>query len=71
MRFHILTYAGVLRESADRSKIYDAESSQPLVTATQVALVNLLNGWSIIPTAVVGHSSGTAPDLRKPLHPRN
>ena len=32
--------------------------SQPLCTAVQIALVNLLRTWSISPAAVVGHSSG-------------
>lgn len=35
-----------------------AEFSQPLCTAIQVALVDLLATWSITPSAVVGHSSG-------------
>jgi acyl transferase domain-containing protein len=40
------------------SRINDAEFSQPLCTALQIALVNLLETWSVHPTAVVGHSSG-------------
>lgn len=32
--------------------------SQPICTAVQVALVDLLTSWGIKPTAVVGHSSG-------------
>ena len=32
--------------------------SQPLCTALQIALVDLLNHWGLRPTAVVGHSSG-------------
>jgi acyl transferase domain-containing protein len=35
-----------------------AEFSQPICTALQVALVNLLSTWRIRPSAVVGHSSG-------------
>lgn len=35
-----------------------AELSQPLCTAIQVAIVNLLREWGITPAAVVGHSSG-------------
>lgn len=38
--------------------MYRAELSQPLVTAVQVALVDLLRSWNIFPTATVGHSSG-------------
>lgn len=35
-----------------------AEFSQPLCTAVQIAIVNLLSSWGITPSAVVGHSSG-------------
>lgn len=35
-----------------------AEYSQPLCTAVQLALVDLLDHWGIRPSAVVGHSSG-------------
>ena len=41
-----------------RSNIHKAEMSQPLCTAVQVALVNLVKLWGLSPTAVVGHSSG-------------
>ena len=34
------------------------EFSQPLVTALQLALLEVLDDWGIHPTAVVGHSSG-------------
>jgi acyl transferase domain-containing protein len=40
------------------SHIHMAEMSQPLCTAVQVALVNLLQIWGVSPSAVVGHSSG-------------
>lgn len=42
----------------DRSNIHKAEMSQPLCTAVQVALVNLVRSWGLSATAVVGHSSG-------------
>jgi len=35
-----------------------AEISQPLCTAVQIALVNLLRSWGLSPASVVGHSSG-------------
>ncbi|KAI0204323.1 PKSN polyketide synthase for alternapyrone biosynthesis [Astrocystis sublimbata] len=34
------------------------EYSQPLCTVVQVALVDLLRSWKILPSATVGHSSG-------------
>ena len=41
------------------SEIFNAaEFSQPLCTAVQIAVVNLLHSWNISPAAVVGHSSG-------------
>jgi acyl transferase domain-containing protein len=40
------------------SRLSKAEFSQPLCTAVQVALVNLIRSWGISPAAVVGHSSG-------------
>jgi acyl transferase domain-containing protein len=49
---------GVLGESEDKTIIGKAEFSQPICTALQVALVDLLATWDIKPSAVVGHSSG-------------
>ncbi|KAI2779732.1 putative polyketide synthase [Daldinia loculata] len=40
------------------SRLDSADLSQPICTALQVALVDLLRMWKIFPTAVVGHSSG-------------
>lgn len=48
----------VLRQEPEKSPVHDAELSQPLVTALQIMLVNLLSQWNILPRAVVGHSSG-------------
>lgn len=42
----------------DKSTLSKAEYSQPICTALQIALVDLLAIWSITPSAVVGHSSG-------------
>ncbi|KAK6954107.1 hypothetical protein Daesc_004069 [Daldinia eschscholtzii] len=47
-----------LRSSANINK---PEYSQPLSTAVQIALVELLNSFGIKPRAVVGHSSGEIP----------
>ncbi|XXG97578.1 short-chain alcohol dehydrogenase [Hypoxylon texense] len=48
----------VLLEHADSSRVNEAEFSQPLCTAIQVAIVQLLEYWGIRPTVTVGHSSG-------------
>ncbi|RYP39906.1 hypothetical protein DL767_002025 [Monosporascus sp. MG133] len=40
------------------SRINGAEFSQPLCAALQLALVNLYASWNILPSRVVGHSSG-------------
>ena len=47
-----------LRAPAGSSQVYEPALSQPLVTAIQVALVDLLDSWNIRPAASVGHSSG-------------
>ena len=47
-----------LRKPAKTSQLHLAELSQPLCTATQVALVDALAAVGVVPAAVVGHSSG-------------
>jgi len=47
-----------LNKPEETSRIGEPELSQPLCTIVQVALVNLLKHWGIMPQAVVGHSSG-------------
>ena len=47
-----------LTQPQDRSRINEAELSQPLTTAIQIAMVDLLRSWGVLPVAVVGHSSG-------------
>lgn len=42
----------------DDSHVNDASISQPLTTAIQIALVDLLASWNIRAKAVTGHSSG-------------
>lgn len=42
----------------DISRVDAPEFSQPLCTALQLALVDLLASWDVAPKAVVGHSSG-------------
>lgn len=40
------------------SRINQSRFSQPLCTIVQIAIVDLLHSWGVIPSAVVGHSSG-------------
>ena len=40
------------------SNVYNSAYSQPLCTAIQIGLVRLWASWGLVPTAVVGHSSG-------------
>ena len=40
------------------SVVNDSEYSQPLCTAIQIVLVDLLASWNVSPTATIGHSSG-------------
>lgn len=46
-----------MKEEYD-SNVNDAEYSQPLCTILQIALVDLLDSFGILPCKVVGHSSG-------------
>ena len=46
------------KESASPSELDLAEFCQPICTAVQIALVELLTTWGIKPLIVVGHSSG-------------
>ncbi|KAH7032589.1 uncharacterized protein B0I36DRAFT_373300 [Microdochium trichocladiopsis] len=48
----------LLLEEASTSPIASAEFAQPLTTAVQVALVQLLDDWGVHPAVTVGHSSG-------------
>lgn len=46
-----------MREESE-SNVNDAEYSQSLCTAIQIALVDLLESFCIFPSKVIGHSSG-------------
>ncbi|KFZ17687.1 hypothetical protein V501_01603 [Pseudogymnoascus sp. VKM F-4519 (FW-2642)] len=48
----------VLLQTGDVCQLSDAEFSQPLCSAIQIGLVNLLMKLGISPSAVTGHSSG-------------
>lgn len=52
------TLEGTILDSPETSKIHDVTRSQPLCTAIQVGLVNVLRSWGIKPSAIIGHSSG-------------
>jgi NADPH:quinone reductase-like Zn-dependent oxidoreductase/malonyl CoA-acyl carrier protein transacylase len=47
-----------LSKSKDESDINLPHISQPLCTALQLALTDLLSSWGVRPSAVTGHSSG-------------
>ncbi|KAI1817704.1 acyl transferase/acyl hydrolase/lysophospholipase [Poronia punctata] len=47
-----------LSKGKESTRIHEAEFSQPLCTALQLTLVNLLRHLGVTPVAVVGHSSG-------------
>ena len=53
-----LTSIDELSKDASTSRVGNASLSQPLTTAIQIALVDLLASWNIKPARVVGHSSG-------------
>ncbi|KAK0622032.1 putative polyketide synthase [Bombardia bombarda] len=52
------TLEQTILDPADTSKVNNVERSQPLCTAVQIALVDMLRSWGVTPTATVGHSSG-------------
>jgi len=60
-----------LQKSASGTNVNNPAYGQPLSTALQVALVDLLDSWGVIPTAVVGHSSGeiAAAYFALPIYP--
>lgn len=52
------TCLGELQRSAEESRLSESLISQPLCAALQLALVEHLRAWGIVPNGVVGHSSG-------------
>ncbi|KAL8937353.1 MAG: hypothetical protein Q9216_004470 [Gyalolechia sp. 2 TL-2023] len=48
----------ILHTAAESSPINDAEIAQPICTAVQIAITDLLARWKINPVVTVGHSSG-------------
>ena len=47
-----------LLQSKESSRVAQAAFSQPLCTAIQIALVDMLEEWGIKPSVTVGHSAG-------------
>lgn len=52
------TLRQTILDPPETSKVDEAVRSQPLCTAIQIALVNVLRSWGINPSAAIGHSSG-------------
>ena len=52
------TIQGTLYAPAETSQIQESACAQPVSTALQIATMQLLYSWGIIPKYVVGHSSG-------------
>ena len=48
----------ILESPAKPSRMSEAEISQPICTAIQIAIVDLFASWNITPAVTVGHSSG-------------
>ncbi|GFP60348.1 highly reducing polyketide synthase AFT9-1 [Trichoderma asperellum] len=47
-----------LSRDESSNRLNNSVYGQPASTAVQIALVDLLKSWNVLPTAVVGHSSG-------------
>lgn len=52
------TLQQIFAGDVDKDFIHDAAISQPACSALQIALVDLLSSWDLLPDMVVGHSSG-------------
>ncbi|KAI8945258.1 polyketide synthase-like protein [Xylaria longipes] len=52
------TVEETIREPSDSSRIHEVIRTQPVCTAIQVALVDVLQSWGISPSVTIGHSSG-------------
>jgi acyl transferase domain-containing protein len=57
------TIEDILVNPEQAALVNEPEYSQPLCTAVQIALVDLMASWSLRPVATIGHSSGKC---RKP-----
>ncbi|GLA97323.1 type I Iterative Polyketide synthase (PKS) [Aspergillus tubingensis] len=52
------TIEAELRKPDRISRIHEAVMGHPLSIALQIGLIDVLRSWGIVPTAVLGHSSG-------------
>jgi len=52
------TLEQLIMDPLESSRVDEVACSQPLCTAIQVALVDVLAGWGVLPSSVIGHSSG-------------
>ncbi len=52
------TIEDALLEGVQTSRVNEAEFSQPLCTAIQIGIIELLANWGVQPIVTVGHSSG-------------
>ena len=52
------TLEASILEPSDTSRVSEVTHSQPLCTAIQIAMVDLISSWGIRPSVVAGHSSG-------------
>ncbi|KAG9231668.1 polyketide synthase [Amylocarpus encephaloides] len=52
------TLEQTILDTPDSSQVNNVTRSQPLCTAIQIAIVNVLRSWGVAASAVVGHSSG-------------
>ncbi|KAF9886588.1 hypothetical protein FE257_011360 [Aspergillus nanangensis] len=52
------TLREILEAGKEVSRVNEAEISQPVCTAVQIAIVDLFASWGIEPAVTVGHSSG-------------
>nr|POE93173.1 highly reducing polyketide synthase curs1 [Quercus suber] len=50
--------SAIIEDSEEVSRIGEAEISQPICTAVQIAIVDLFASWGIEPSVTAGHSSG-------------
>lgn len=52
------TLEETILDSVSANQVHHVTRSQPLCTAVQIALIDMLAGWGVRPVSTVGHSSG-------------